>query len=88
MITGKIRTGAFIATTIVTRVIRINVEIPVESLMDWGMLGYYVGDVVGERIPVLVGKYRRPDLIRHKHFGAAAASVWRGRDVSHRRRDA
>ncbi|HXD72189.1 MAG TPA: aconitase X, partial [Vicinamibacterales bacterium] len=32
------------------------------------------GDVVQERIPVLTGKYGRPDLIRHKHFGAAAAS--------------
>jgi len=42
--------------------------------MDWGMLGYFVGDVVQERIPVLVGKYGQPDLIRHKHFGAAAAS--------------
>ena len=26
--------------------------------MDWGMLGYFIGDVVGERIPVLVGKVR------------------------------
>ena len=24
--------------------------------MDWGMLGYFVGDVVQERIPVVVGK--------------------------------
>ena len=29
---------------------------------------------MGERIPVLVGRYGEPDLIRHKHFGAAAAS--------------
>jgi len=38
------------------------------------MLGYFVGDVVQERIPVLTGRYGRPDLVRHKHFGAAAAS--------------
>jgi hypothetical protein len=38
------------------------------------MLGYFVGDVVGERVPVLVGNYSRPDLVRYKHFGAAAAS--------------
>jgi predicted aconitase len=38
------------------------------------MLGYFVGDVVGERIPVLTGKYGKPELIDHKHFGAAAAS--------------
>ena len=46
----------------------------IESLMDWGMLGYFVGDVVQERIPVLTGRYGKPDLIRYKHFGAAAAS--------------
>jgi hypothetical protein len=42
--------------------------------MDWGMLGYFVGDVMQERIPVLMGKLGQPDLVRHKHFGAAAAS--------------
>ena len=52
----------------------IQVDTPVESVMDWGMLGYYVGQVVQERIPVLVGALAPPDLIRHKHFGAAAAS--------------
>jgi hypothetical protein len=53
---------------------RIDVELPVEDVMDWGMLGYFVGDVVQEHIPVLVGEYGQPDLIRHKHFGAAASS--------------
>ena len=52
----------------------IEVDVPVESLMDWGMLGYFVGARVGERIPVLTGRYGTPDLIRYKHFGAAAAS--------------
>ncbi len=52
----------------------IDVEVPVESMMDWGMLGYFVGDVVQEHVPVLTGKYSRPDVVRHKHFGAAAAS--------------
>ena len=42
--------------------------------MQWGMLGYFVGDMVQEHIPVVVGKYGQPDLIRHKHFGAAASS--------------
>jgi predicted aconitase len=42
--------------------------------MDWGMLVYFAGASVGERIPVLTGRLSRPDLIRHKHFGAAAAS--------------
>lgn len=29
---------------------------------------------MGQRIPVVTGRVSRPDLIRHKHFGAAAAS--------------
>ena len=74
MITGKIPDWGFHRDEYRFASHRIDVEIPVESLMDWGMLGYFTGDVSGERIPVLVGKYGRPDLIRHKHFGAAAAS--------------
>lgn len=53
---------------------RIDVRIPVESVMDWGMLGYFVGDAVQERIPVIQGVYNKPDLVRLKHFGAAASS--------------
>jgi predicted aconitase len=53
---------------------RIHVEVDVESLMDWGMLGYFAGAAVEDRIPVLTGRYSRPDLTRYKHFGAAAAS--------------
>jgi predicted aconitase len=52
----------------------VKVVTRVESVMDWGMLGYFVGDVVQERIPVLLGDHSQPDVIRHKHFGAAAAS--------------
>ncbi len=53
---------------------RIRVELPVSSVMDWGMLGYFVGDVVQEHIPVLVGNYTASELVRLKHFGAAASS--------------
>jgi predicted aconitase len=53
---------------------RVDVTIPVESVMDWGMLGYYVGDVVQEHIPVVAGQFARPDIVRFKHFGAAASS--------------
>jgi len=53
---------------------RIDVELEVSSVMDWGMLGYFVGDVVQERIPVLQGRYNHPDVVRLKHFGAAASS--------------
>jgi hypothetical protein len=53
---------------------RIDVTIPVESVMDWGMLGYFVGAMVEEAIPVLAGGCSHPDLVRLKHFGASAAS--------------
>jgi len=53
---------------------RVHVDVPVDSVFDWGMLGYFVGDVVQENIPVLTGSLRGADVIRHKHFGAAAAS--------------
>lgn len=53
----------------------IDVAVRVESVMDWGMLGYWVGDMVQERIPVVSGDHSRPDMVRHKHFGAAAAST-------------
>jgi predicted aconitase len=53
---------------------RIEVEVHVDGLMDWGMLGYFTGAAVGERIPVLTGRFGQPQLIHHKHFGAAAAS--------------
>lgn len=74
MLTGKIpnfglhRDGNRLATH------RIDVSLPVESLMDWGLLGYFTGEAVQERIPLLTGIGSRPDLVRHKHFGAAAAS--------------
>jgi predicted aconitase len=53
---------------------RIDVRVPVESVLDWGMLGYFTGEAVQERIPVLAGDMRPPDIVRFKHFGAAASS--------------
>jgi predicted aconitase len=42
--------------------------------MDWGMLGYFVGEAVQEHIPVVVGDFRQPEIVRLKHFGASASS--------------
>ena len=42
--------------------------------MDWGLLGYYLGEIIDDEIPVLTGRYHQPSLIKLKHFGAAAAS--------------
>jgi predicted aconitase len=54
----------------------VDLEIPVESMMGWGLLGYYLGEVVQDEIPVIQGKglTQTPNLIRLKHFGAAGAS--------------
>jgi len=52
----------------------IEVEWDVESMMDWGLLGYYVGEAVIDRVPVLNGIRKVPNSYRIKHFGAAAAS--------------
>jgi predicted aconitase len=52
----------------------VQLDVEVESTADWGMLGYYVGEVVQDRVPVITGVRRAPSLARLKHFGAAAAS--------------
>jgi predicted aconitase len=74
MLTGKIPDFGFHQDHYRRGTHRIEVDVAVDSLMDWGMLGYYVGEVVQERIPVLVGRLGEPDIVRYKHFGAAAAS--------------
>jgi len=52
----------------------VRVEHPVDDMMEWGLLGYHVGEVVQEDIPVLDGVAQAPSMIKLKHFGAAAAS--------------
>jgi hypothetical protein len=74
MLTGKIPDWGFHRDEFRHASHLIQVETPVESVMDWGMLGYFVGGAVEEEIPVLTGAIRAADPLRHKHFGAAAAS--------------
>ena len=52
----------------------VEVEVPVDDMMDWGLLGYWVGEIVQDEIPVLHGQMSQPELTKLKHFGAAAAS--------------
>jgi hypothetical protein len=52
----------------------VEVEIEVDDIMDWGLLGYYLGEIVDDGIPVLTGRCHQPNLTKLKHFGAAAAS--------------
>jgi len=74
MLTGKIPDWGFHRTECRFGTHHIDVQVPIESVMDWGMLGYFVGDVVQERIPVVVGSFEAPEIVRLKHFGAAASS--------------
>jgi len=74
MLTGKIPDWGFHRDEFRHATHLIDVEAQTESMMDWGMLGYFTGQMVGESIPVVSGKLSEPDLARHKHFGAAAAS--------------
>lgn len=52
----------------------VELDLEVDDMMDWGLLGYHIGLAVAEGIPVLSGVLTRPDLVKLKHFGAAAAS--------------
>lgn len=52
----------------------VEIDTPLEDIADWGLLGYWVGDIVQDRIPVLTGVTRAPNLGKLKHFGAAASS--------------
>jgi predicted aconitase len=74
MLTGKIPDWGFHRDDYRYGTHRIEVQVPVESVMDWGMFGYFTGYAVEENIPVITGACSQPNLVRHKHFGAAAAS--------------
>jgi predicted aconitase len=74
MLTGKIPDWGFHRRENRFATHHVQVEVDVATVMDWGMLGYFIGAAVQERIPVVTGRISRPELIRHKHFGAAAAS--------------
>jgi predicted aconitase len=52
----------------------VDVQVPVDDVFEWGMLGYFVGGAVEDTIPVIEGQISDASLIRHKHFCAAAAS--------------
>ncbi len=74
MLTGKVPDWGFHRDEFRRGTHAIEVEVPIESMLDWGMLGYFTGYAVEENIPVISGVDYQPNLIRHKHFGAAAAS--------------
>jgi predicted aconitase len=74
MLTGKIPDWGFHRDDYRLGSHHIEVEVPVTDVFNWGMLGYFVGNAVQENIPVITGHVGEASLIKHKHFGAAAAS--------------
>jgi len=52
----------------------IEIEYPVETMLEWGLMGYWIGEKVKDRVPVLTGIGGPPNPNKLKHFGAAAAS--------------
>jgi predicted aconitase len=52
----------------------VNVEIEIDDIMDWGLLGYYVGEIVQDKVPVISIKNPKAARDKLKHLSAAAAS--------------
>lgn len=52
----------------------IDVQVDVFSEFDYGLLGYFIGKEVQEKIPVITGIKKRPNFDVLKHFGAAMAA--------------
>lgn len=52
----------------------VHIDTEVVSTADWGLLGYWIGELVQDRVPVIQGWTALPNLSRLKHFGAAASS--------------
>ena len=51
-----------------------EVECAVDDMMHWGLMGYYIGEIVQEDSPIVNGLSLHPSLRKLKHFGAAAAT--------------
>jgi hypothetical protein len=50
------------------------VECAIDDMMDWGLMGYWLGETLDDAIPVLTGQLGTGELRKLKHFGAAAAT--------------
>jgi hypothetical protein len=76
MLTGKIPYWGYHLPDGRHATIHVEVTVDVTSNRDWGLLGYAVGTIAGEAVPVLTGPGLRhaPTLVKLKHFGAAAAT--------------
>lgn len=52
----------------------IHIKTKIDSEFDYGLLGYCIGEIVQEKIPVITGLEKRPSFEELKHFGAALAA--------------
>lgn len=75
MLTGKIPYWGFHTDEHRRGTHLIHIEEKVLTQKDWGLLGYYVGKIVQDKVPVLTGITKTPVRDMLKHFGAAAASA-------------
>ncbi|HEX6451178.1 MAG TPA: aconitase X catalytic domain-containing protein [Trebonia sp.] len=74
MLTGKIPYWGYHLPENRHATIHVEVTVDVTSNRDWGLLGYAVGAIAGEAVPVITGIAEKPNLVKLKHFGAAAAT--------------
>lgn len=52
----------------------VRLEVPIVSTAEWGLLGYWIGEQVLDKVPVIEGIGKLPNLGSLKHFGASASS--------------
>ena len=74
MLTARIPDWGFHRDEARRGTLAVHLDIPVESVEDWGLFGYWMGGWVQERVPVISGVGQVPNLPKLKHFGAAASS--------------
>lgn len=78
MLTGRIPNWGFHLDGPRLATLGIELDIDVDTVEDWGLLGYWMGGWVQDQVPVVWrrgGQALRPaNLPRLKHFGAAASS--------------
>jgi predicted aconitase len=74
MVTGRIPFWGFHLDEGRRGELGIQLDMPVESVEDWGLLGYWMGEWVQNRVAVVSGVGQVPNLPKLKHMGAAASS--------------
>ena len=52
----------------------VEVDIDLDTILEWGLIGYYIGGMAGLHIPVFVDVTRRPSLSMLMALNAAGAS--------------